>query len=367
DAYRGAGKPEIVTTVERLIDRAAMETGIDRLQLRRMNLVPSSAMPYTTALGRVYDCGDFEAVMDQALALSDWAGFGERRRESESRGDRRGIGISLWLHATGGNPMEVSQVELAGDVVIVRTGTQSAGQGHETAFAQLVAGRLQIPHEQVRVVQGDTDAIASGGGTGGSSSLPIGATTIVRATEQMLEQARAVAGEMLEAAALDLDYGDGRFTVTGTDLSVGLFDVGARLDEDHASACVGESAFEGEHGTFPNGAYVCEVRIDGETGQVRIVSFTCVDDLGTVLNPTIATGQVIGGVVQGIGQALLEETIYDDDSGQLLSGSFMDYALPRADDLPEFTSVLTGQPSLNNPLGAKGAGEVGPIGAPAAV
>ena len=367
DAYRGAGKPEIVTTVERLIDRAAMEAGIDRLRLRRMNLVPSSAMPYTTALGRVYDCGDFEAVMDQALALSDWAGFAERRRESESRGDRRGIGISLWLHATGGNPMEVSQVELVGDVVIVRTGTQSTGQGHETAFAQLVAGRLQIPHQQVRVVQGDTDAIASGGGTGGSSSLPIGATTIVRATEQMLEQARAVAGEMLEAAALDLDYGDGRFTVTGTDLSVGLFDVGARLDEDHSSACVGESAFEGEHATYPNGAYVCEVDIDGGTGQVRIVSFTCVDDLGTVLNPTIATGQVIGGVVQGIGQALLEETIYDDDSGQLLSGSFMDYALPRADDLPVFTSVLTGRPSLNNPLGAKGAGEVGPIGAPAAV
>lgn len=367
DAYRGAGKPEIITTVERLIDRAAIETGIDRVRLRRINLVPSSAMPYTTALGRVYDCGDFEAVMDQALALSDWSGFGERRRESASRGDWRGIGLSLWLHATGGNPSEVSQVELQGESIIVRTGTQSTGQGHETAFALLVADRLQIPHERVRVVQGDTDAIASGGGTGGSSSLPIGATTIVRATEQMLEQAREAAAEMLEAAALDLEYGNGRFAITGTDLSVGLFDVGSRLDEQQPHSCIGESAFEGEHGTYPNGAYICEVSIDGDTGQVGIESFTCVDDLGTVLHSAIATGQVIGGVVQGIGQALLERTVYDADSGQLLTGSFMDYGLPRADDLPVFTSVLTGKPSLNNPLGMKGAGEVGPIGAPAAV
>ncbi|MCK5362612.1 MAG: molybdopterin-dependent oxidoreductase, partial [Gammaproteobacteria bacterium] len=353
--------------VERLIDRAALESGIDRVTLRRINLVAASAMPYTTAFGRVYDCGDFEAVMDEALALSDWAGFAERRHASEARGDRRGIGLGLWLHTTGGNPIEVSQVELAADVVIVRTGTQSTGQGHETAFAQLVADRLQIPREHVRVIQGDTDAIATGGGTGGSSSLPIGATTIARATEQMLEQARELAADMLEAAAPDLEYGDGRFTITGTDVSMGLFDMAARLDDERIRTCVGESAFEGEHCTYPNGAYVCEVCIDAETGQVRIESFTCVDDLGTVLNPTIATGQVIGGVVQGIGQALLERTVYDADSAQLLSGSFMDYALPRADDVPPFTTLLTGQPSRNNPLGMKGAGEVGPIGAPAAV
>jgi len=367
DAYRGAGKPEIVTTVERLVDHAARESGIDRVALRRMNLVPASAMPYTTAFGRVYDCGDFEAVLDQALVLSDWAGFADRRRRDEARGHRRGIGLALYLHATGGNPSEVSQVELAADAVVVRTGTQSTGQGHETAFAQLVAARLQIPHEQVRVIQGDSDAIASGGGTGGSSSLPIGASTIVRATEHMLEQARAAASGMLEAAAVDLEYGDGCFTVSGTDLSVGLFDVGARLDEEQPRACIGEAAFEGEHGTFPNGAYVCEVSVDADTGRVRIESFTCVDDLGTLLHPAIATGQVIGGVVQGIGQALLERTVYDEESGQLLTGSFMDYGLPRADDLPDIASVLTGEPSLNNPLGMKGAGEVGPIGAPAAV
>jgi carbon-monoxide dehydrogenase large subunit len=367
DAYRGAGKPEIVTTVERLIDRAALESGIDRVTLRRINLVPASAMPYTTAFGRVYDCGDFEAAMDEALALSDWAGFAQRRRASEARGDRRGIGLGLWLHTTGGNPMEVSQVELAAESVIVRTGTQSAGQGHETVFAQLVADELQIPRERVRVIQGDTDVIATGGGTGGSSSLPIGATTIARATGQMLEQARERAADMLEAAALDMEYGDGRFTITGTDLSLGLFELGARLDHEQNGACVGESAFQGEHCTYPNGAYVCEVCIDAETGQVRIESFTCVDDLGTVLDTAIATGQVIGGVVQGIGQALLERTVYDADSAQLLSGSFMDYGLPRADDVPLFTTVLTGQPSRNNPLGVKGAGEVGPIGAPAAV
>jgi carbon-monoxide dehydrogenase large subunit len=219
----------------------------------------------------------------------------------------------------------------------------------------------------VRVVQGDTDAIATGGGTGGSSSLPIGATTIARATEQMLARARELAADLLEAAVVDLGYVNGRFTVTGTDVSLGLLEMGARLDHEQMGACVGESAFEGEHCTYPNGAYVCEVCIDAETGQVRIESFTCVDDLGTVLNPAIATGQVIGGVVQGIGQALLERTVYDADSAQLLSGSFMDYALPRADDLPVFKTLLTGQPSRNNPLGVKGAGEVGPIGAPAAV
>jgi carbon-monoxide dehydrogenase large subunit len=367
DAYRGAGKPEIITTIERLVDRAALESGIDRVTLRRMNLVPSAAMPYTTAFGRVYDSGDFEAVLDKALALSRWEGFDQRRRESAARGERRGIGLCMWLHATGGSPKEVSQVELTDDAVIVRTGTQSSGQGHETAFAMIVGDRLQIPHERVRVVQGDSDAIATGGGTGGSSSLPIGATTIARATEHMLEQARAKAADMLEAATLDLEYGDGRFTVAGTDMSVGLFDIAARLEEEQPRSCVGESAFEGEHGTNPNGAYVCEVTVDGETGQVRIAAFTCVYDLGNVLIPAIATGQVIGGVVQGIGQALLERAVYDAESGQLLTGSFMDYALPRADDVPDFTSVLTGPPSLNNPLGMKGAGEVGPIGAPAAV
>ena len=367
DAYRGAGKPEIITTIERLVDRAAMESGIDRVALRRMNLVPASAMPYTTAFGRVYDSGDFAAVLDRALALSDWAGFAERRRRSAARGERRGIGLCVWLHATGGNPAEVSQVELLGDAVIVRTGTQSSGQGHETAFAELVGERLQIPKERVRVVQGDTDVIATGGGTGGSSSLPIGATTMARAAADMLERARAHAADMLEAAALDLEYGEGRFTVAGTDVSVGLFDVGRRIEAEQPGACVGESAFEGEHGTNPNGAYVCEVSVDAETGQVRIEAFTCVDDVGNVLNPAIATGQVIGGVVQGIGQALLERTVYDAESGQLLTGSFMDYALPRADDVPDFRSVLTGPPSLNNPLGMKGAGEVGPIGAPAAV
>ena len=367
DAYRGAGKPEIITTCERLIDKAAREIGMNRIKLRRINLVPRNDMPYRTAMGRVYDTGDFEAVMDRALERSDWANFVDRRAMSEARGERRGIGLALYLHATGGNPSELSQVELTPEAVVVRTGTQSTGQGHETSFAQLVAERLQIEPGQVRVVQGDTDALARGGGTGGSSSLPIGAATIARATEHMLEQAREAASGMLEAAALDLEYGEGRFTVAGTDLSVGLFDLARHLDEREPQSCIGEAEFEGDHGTNPNGAYVCEVSVDGETGRVRIEAFTCVDDLGTVLHPAIAEGQVVGGVVQGIGQALLERTVYDEENGQLLSGSFMDYALPRADDLPGFVCELTGEPCLNNPLGMKGAGEVGPIGAPAAL
>jgi carbon-monoxide dehydrogenase large subunit len=368
DAYRGAGKPEIVTLTERLIDMAARQTGIDRVELRRRNLVPASAMPYTTCLGRTIDTGDFVGVMDEALVQSDWQGFEARRRESEARGARRGIGLGLYLHATGGSATEVSQVELAADgTVLVRTGTQSAGQGHETGFAQVVAGRLEIPLERVRVIQGDTELIASGGGTGGSSSLPIGATTILRATEDMLVHAGELAGEMLEAAVPDIDYAGGRFTVKGTDLSVGLFDLAPMLTEGQTRSCVGEAAFEGDEGTYPNGAYVCEVSIDGDTGAVRIEAFTTVDDLGNVLNEGLATGQIMGGVVQGIGQALLERTCYDRESGQLITGSFMDYGLPRADDLPSFTGSLAGEPCRANPLGMKGAGEVGTIGAPAAV
>ena len=368
DAYRGAGKPEIICLSERLMDSAARELGIDRVELRRRNLIPAAAMPYTTALGRRYDCGDFEGVMDEALEQADWQGFESRRKAARARGERRGIGLGLYLHATGGTTAEVSQVEVLPDeTVVVRTGTQSAGQGHETVFAQLVAERLEIPVERVRVVQGHSAIIRSGGGTGGSSSLPIGAATIARATERLLEQAKALAAETLEAAALDIDYAGGRFTVRGTDLSVGLFDLARELPERQGGACVGEAEFEGDHATFPNGAYVCEVGIDEETGRTRIEAFTAVDDLGNVLNEPIALGQVMGGIAQGIGQALLEHTVYDPDSGQLLSGSFMDYCLPRADDLPFFSTILVGEPTRNNPLGTKGVGEVGCIGAPAAV
>jgi len=362
DAYRGAGKPEINYLIERLVERAARESGIDRVEIRRRNLIPAAAMPYTNALGFTWDTGDFAAVLDRALALSEWAGFESRRAESAARGMKRGIGLGLYLHATGGSPGEVSQVELMPDeTVAVRTGTQSSGQGHETAFAMIVAGRLGIPLDRVRVVQGDTRALGSGGGTGGSSSLPIGAATIERAAARMIDAAKQLASESLEAAAADIEYGNGRFRIAGTDVSVGLFELAPKL-ETNPGGCLGEAGFEGENLTCPNGAYVCEVEVDPETGRTAILAYTAVDDLGVVLHPLIAEGQIHGGLAQAIGQALLEGAVYDTDSGQLLSGSFMDYCLPRADDIPAFRGEQVGAPSINNPLGMKGAGEAGTIG-----
>ncbi len=363
DAYRGAGKPEINYLVERLIEKSARETGIDRVELRRRNLISPRMMPYKNALGFTWDVGEFERVLDRGLMLSGWKDFEARQRTSKARGKKRGIGLGLYLHATGGSPTEVSQVELMPDrTVVVRTGTQSSGQGHETAFAQIVSDRLEIPIDRVRVVQGDTDAIAVGGGTGGSSSLPIGATTIQRAAGFMLDKARTLAADALEAAVADLEYGGGAFRVPGTDISIGLFDLAARLDPEIGGGCLGEAKFEGENLTCPNGVYICEVEIDPETGAVRVVRYTAVDDLGVVLHPQIAEGQIHGGLAQALGQALLEGAVYDSGSGQLLSGSFMDYCLPRADDIPAFEGERVGQPSKNNPLGMKGAGEAGTIG-----
>ncbi len=363
DAYRGAGKPEINYLLERLIEKAARETGIDRVEIRRRNLISPRAMPYKNALGFTWDVGEFERVLDRGLMLSGWKDFEARRRTSKARGKKRGIGLGLYLHATGGSPTEVSQVELMPDkTVVVRTGTQSSGQGHETAFAQIVSERLDIPMDYVRVVQGDSDLIAVGSGTGGSSSLPIGAVTIRRAAGFMLDKARILAAEALEAAAADLEYGGGAFRVPGTDVSIGLFDLAARLDPEIGGGCLGEAKFDGENLTCPNGVYVCEVEIDPETGAVRVVRYTAVDDLGVVLHPQIAEGQIHGGLAQALGQALLESAVYDSASGQLLSGSFMDYCLPRAYDVPAFEGERVGQASKNNPLGMKGAGEAGTIG-----
>ncbi len=363
DAYRGAGKPEINYLVERLIEKTAREIGIDRVELRRRNLISARAMPYKNALGFTWDVGEFERVLDRGLMLSGWKDFEVRRRTSEARGKKRGIGLGLYLHATGGSPTEVSQVELMPDqTVVVRTGTQSSGQGHETAFATIVSDRLEIPIHRVRVVQGDTDALATGSGTGGSSSLPIGATTIRRAAGQMLDKAKTIAAEALEAAAADLEYGGGVFRIPGTDVSIGLFDLASRLDPEIGGGCLGEARFEGENLTCPNGVYICEVEVDPDTGVVRVARYTAVDDLGVVLHPQIAEGQIHGGLAQAIGQALLEAAVYEPGSGQLLSGSFMDYCLPRAEDIPAFDGERVGAPSKNNPLGMKGAGEAGTIG-----
>jgi carbon-monoxide dehydrogenase large subunit len=371
DAYRGAGKPELNTLIERLVDRAAAASGIDPVAIRRRNLIPAQAMPYRTGVGKVWDSGDFPAVLERALAESDWDGFAAREAASRRRGRCRGIGLAMLLHASGGSPAETAQVALCADGVIeVRTGTQSSGQGHETVFARVVAEGLEVAVERVRVVQGDTAVLGTGGGTGGSSSLTIAVPTIHRAARAFLEQARERAATRLEASAVDLEYGKGCFRVAGTDLAVGLFDLAvppAAPAGAGGGACVGEATFEGEVMSCPNGAHVAEVEVDPETGVVGLERFTMVDDLGRVLDEQLATGQLHGGVAQAIGQALMEQVVYDPDSGQLLTGSFMDYALPRAADLPSFVSVRADVPGTNNPFGYKGAGELATAGGAPAV
>jgi carbon-monoxide dehydrogenase large subunit len=369
DAYRGAGKPEAQYLVERLLDKAARAAGVDRADLRRCNLIPAAAMPYTAANGFTYDSAHFEAVLDIALEASDWAGFPARRAAAEAKGLKRGIGLGVYLHLTGGTPKERSRVVLRHDGAIeVLTGVQASGQGHETAFARLVADRLEIDPSLVSVVEGDTARIATGGGTGGSSSLPIAGVTIVKATDAMLDRARDLAADRLEAAPADLTYGDGAFTVVGTDRRVGLFELVADGPEDTAPEriCAGEADSDHETQTVPHGAYVAEVEVDPETGHVALVSFVGADDLGRRLVPSIAEGQLHGGLAQAIGQALFERVVYDD-TGQLLTGSFMDYQLPRAGDLPWFDLRAADIATDINPLGMKGVGENASIGAIAPV
>jgi aerobic carbon-monoxide dehydrogenase large subunit len=369
DAYRGSGKPESLYLTERLMDKAAREIGIDRLELRRRNLVPPSAMPYRAASGYLFDSGDFPAVLEKAAALADWGSFPQRRAESTQRGIRRGIGVSVYIHTTGVTSSEISRVSIdPAGWVVVRTGTQSSGQGHETTFAQLVAQRLGLAAGEVKVEQGDTgDLPLSGGPSAGSSSLQVGGVTIVRAMQAMLDGAREQAGVVLEAASADLEFGAGRFTIRGTDRSITLYELAGVLEKQGLPGCAGEAALEGNILTIPNGAYVAEVEVDSETGRVRLVRFCGVDDVGKRLNPVVAEGQLHGALAQGIGQALLERVVYDPETGQLLTGSLMDYGLPRADDLCAFELRAADIPTMNNPLGMKGVAEVGCIGAPAAV
>lgn len=369
DAYRGAGKPEAQTLVELLVDKAAKACGMDPVEFRRRNLIPENAMPYKAAHGFTYDFARFEAVMDKALSEADWGGFHERRVASEAAGKLRGIGLGLYLHITGGRLTETSWVALMPDGMIeVRTGVQASGQGHETAFAELVAQRLGVSRDTIRVREGDSDILPRGGGTGGSNSLPIGAATIARATDIFLENARELAADTLEAAAADLEFATGEFTIVGTDRRIALRDLKPLASSDlDAPACVGSAEFEGDHQTIPHGAYIAEVEIDPETGTLSLERFSGVDDLGVRLNPAIADGQLQGGITQGIAQVLQEHTVHDGDTGQLLSGSFMDYVLPRAGDYPTFALTAADLPARENALGMKGAGENGCIGAPGAI
>lgn len=376
DAYRGAGRPESNYLVERLIDAAARELGMDRIEIRKRNMVPQSAMPYVTAIGQRYDSGDFATVLDNALQKADWAGFPARKTESERRGKRRGIGLAYYLEATGGGPTERAEVRFAkDDMVEVLVGTQSTGQGHETAYAMLTSHELGIPVERIRVVQGDSDEIPTGGGTGGARSLYSEGQAILLTTATVVEKGKQAASEHLEAAVIDIEFNPsagGRFSVVGTDRGVDIMSL-AKIQR--ARAARGESATlldaaevaDIKAHTFPNGCHVAEVEVDPDTGLIEVPRYIVVDDVGHAINPLIVRGQVHGGVAQGIGQAMMERTAYDKESGQLLSASFMDYALPRAEDLPDIEVDLIEVPCETNPLGVKGAGEAGAVGSPPAL
>jgi aerobic carbon-monoxide dehydrogenase large subunit len=373
DAYRGAGRPEANYLVERLVDAAARELNIDRVELRRRNMVPPSAMPHSTPVGKTYDSGDFRVVLDAAASKMDYAGFAARRAKSAAAGKRRGIGLAYYLEATGGDPTERAEIRFADDgFVDVFVGTQSTGQGHETAYVQLTANQLGIDGENIRIRQGDTDTIPVGGGTGGARSLYSEGQAILMTADSVITKGRQAASEVLEAAVADITFADGRFSIVGTDRGM---DIIALAATQRKKATAGETATTLDaaevapidNHTFPNGCHMAEVEIDPETGMIELVRYVVCDDFGKTVNPLIVRGQVAGGVAQGFGQAVLENTVYDPSSGQLLSGSFMDYALPRATELPDIEVELLEVPCATNPLGVKGAGEAGAVGSPPAV
>jgi carbon-monoxide dehydrogenase large subunit len=373
DAYRGAGRPESNYLVERLIDTAARELNIDRIEFRKRNIVPPSAMPHTTPVGKIYDSGDFAMVLDAALKRADYAGFPIRRTETARRGKKRGIGLAYYLEATGGAPSERAEIRFADDgFVDVYVGTQSTGQGHETAYVMLTADRLGIDGETIRIRQGDTDTIPTGGGTGGARSLYSEGQAILATAATVIEKGKRAASEALEAAVADIAFEAGRFSIVGTDRSIDILTLAAtqrakaKQGLEVTTLDAAEVAAIDAH-TFPNGCHVAEVEVDPDTGAVRVARYTVCDDVGKAINPLIVRGQVHGGVAQGIGQAVLERTAFDSESGQLLTATFMDYALPRADDLPNFDVDLIEVPCGTNPLGVKGAGEAGAVGSPPAV
>ncbi len=370
DALRGAGKPEGVYLMERLMDAAAREIGIDRMALRERNLVTPREMPYRASNGETWDCGDFPGVMRAALHAADWDSFESRRTASAATGRRRGFGLGLYLHTAGAGTGETTRVEVnAKGRLVARVGQQAIGQGHETTFPLLLARHLGVPVGAVELIQGDTALLpARGAATGGSASLQCSGTTLLRAADRLVASLAPHAAERLEAAREDIRFESGRFAVPGTDVGVGLLELGAALaDRAHTARDCGANAdFEGMVSTIPNGAYACEVEVDPETGAVEVERLVGVNDVGRRIDPAIVDGQLHGGIAQGLGQAWREQVRYEDGSGQLLSGSLMDYALPRADDFPKFEMHPADIPTENNPIGAKGVGELGCVGAPAA-
>ncbi len=340
-----------------------MQCGFDRAELRRKNLVPAAAMPMTNAFGSKVDSGAFPDTFDLALARADVAGFAARREESKARGLLRGLGFAYHIKATGGSPSENVDIRFEADgTVALITGTQTIGQGHETTFPQILAERLGLPNERIRLVQGDTDLIPMGGGHGSSRATYMGGTAIWRASDEIIAKGTRIAAEALEAAEADIRFDDGSFVVAGTDRRIALFDVAA-IGRDKGAPLDTYHHWTREWMTFPNGTHVVEVEIDRDTGQVTLARYAAVDDYGVLVNPMIATGQAHGAIAQGVGQALLEHAVYDPGSGQLAAGSLMDYALPRADDLPFYDLGFNPTRCTTNPLGVKGCGEAGAVAA----
>jgi carbon-monoxide dehydrogenase large subunit len=362
DAYRGAGRPEAIYLVERTVDAAARELGLAPDELRRRNFVKPADMPYQTPVESRYDSGDFEAAMHRCMARAEWDDFPLRRGEAERRGRLRGIGLAMYIERCGGGSGDtvVVKVDDRGDVAVY-SGMQDNGQGHVTTFVQLLSEKFGIDAERIRVIQGDTDVVPSGM-TGGSRFLAIGGVAAQAAADEVIADGRHHAAALLEAAPADIEYRDGEYRIVGTDRATSLGEVAARAGGLAATHTRNPEAF-----TYPNGCHICEVEIDPDTGATVIARYTIVDDFGRAINPLLLEGQVHGGTVQGIGQALLEHGMYDPETAQLVTGSFMDYAMPHADDVPSFDCGFHHVPSTSNPLGVKGAGEAGAVGAPPAV
>jgi carbon-monoxide dehydrogenase large subunit len=368
-AYRGAGRPEGNYYMERLIDTAAREMGIDRVELRRRNHIAPKAMPYKAPSGMNYDSGEFTTVLDKVLAAADWQGFAERKRESAARGKLRGRGIGQYLEVTGPPSKEYGGIRFEADgTVTMLSGTLDYGQGHATPFAQVLSDKTGIPFERLRLVQGDSDQLKVGGGTGGSKSALVASQAFLEAGDKLIEQGKQIAAHVLEASAADMEFAHGRFVIAGTDRGIGVMELaekirgGLRLPPELPQSLDVAHVSDNPPFSFPNGCHVAEVEIDRDTGQIEVVRYFMVNDFGTVINPMLTAGQAHGGVVQGIGQALMEHTVYDRQ-GQPLTGSYMDYALPRAADAPAFSVENHSVPCKTNLLGVKGCGEAGCAGA----
>jgi carbon-monoxide dehydrogenase large subunit len=365
-AYRGAGRPEANYFMERLIERAADEMGIDRIQLRRKNLVKSAQMPYMASSGLQYDSGDFPGVMANALKAADYAGFARRKKDSRKQGKLRGIAVGAYLEVTAPPNKELGKIvfDKDGGVTLI-TGTLDYGQGHATPYSQVLADRLGVPFDSIRLVQGDSDIVRAGNGTGGSRSITASGQAIVEASALVIEKGKEAAAHVLEASSADIEFAGGRFTIAGTDRGINILDLAKQLQEGKSNG--GPASLDVDHltgdvqATYPNGCHVAEVEVDPDTGTIAIVKYTGVNDFGVVVNPLMVAGQVHGGVAQGIGQALMECVSYDD-SGQPITGSFMDYAMPRASDIPDFVLDSHPSPATTNPLGTKGCGEAGCAG-----